>query len=66
MKTVTRLTMMAGAVLLAGCVTLENRLACSLDRSEAYFISKYGPLGLASTIGEADSAHACVVPVGKK
>lgn len=54
------------AAALSGCVTFENRLACSLDRSEAYFVSKYGPVGIVSTIEESDAAHACTVPVGKK
>lgn len=61
-----RLALILLAASLAGCVTFENRLACSLDRSEAYFVSKYGPVGIVSTIEESDAAHACTVPVGKK
>jgi hypothetical protein len=40
----------------------ENRLACSLDRSEAYVVSKYGPLGVSSEIQKDDAALACKPP----
>lgn len=60
-----RLVLILLAASLAGCVTFENRLACSLDRSEAYFVSKYGPVGVVSSIADADAATACAVP-GRK
>ena len=58
----------AAAALLAGCSTLdrvmENRVACSLDRSQGAFISWYGPLGISAKIAEADAEAMCkVTPV---
>lgn len=53
----------AAAALLAGCGTLdrvlENRVACSLDRSQGAFISWYGPLGISAKIAEADAEAMC-------
>ena len=55
-------------LLLAGCSTLdrimENRVACSLDRSQGAFISWYGPFGISAKIAEADAKTMCeAVPV---
>ena len=53
----------AAAALLAGCSTLdrvmENRVACSLDRTQGAFISWYGPLGISAKIAEADVEQMC-------
>ncbi len=49
-------------VLLSGCASsklLENRLACSMDRSELYVVSKYGPIGISTEIAKADAAVVC-------
>ena len=55
--------LLAAAALLAGCGTLdrvlENRVACSLDRSQGAFISWYGPLGISAKIAEADVEQMC-------
>lgn len=64
----TRILILAAALLLAGCSTLdhvmENRVACSLDRTQGAFISWYGPLGISAKIAEADAAAMCqVTPV---
>jgi hypothetical protein len=48
---------------LSGCSTLtgqfENRLACSLANDELFIVSKYGPLGIASTISDKDRVVVC-------
>ncbi|MBL8361419.1 MAG: hypothetical protein JNN18_13080 [Rubrivivax sp.] len=64
----TRLLILAAAAALAGCSTLdrvmENRVACSLDRTQGAFISWYGPLGISAKIAEADAKVMCeAVPV---
>ena len=55
----TRIIIIAAASLLAGCGTLdrvmENRVACSLDRSQGAFISWYGPVGISAKIAEAEA-----------
>ena len=53
------------SVLLAGCsVTLpkgvfENRLACSLDGKEVYFLSKYGWVSIGAEIASQDVPQEC-------
>ena len=64
----TRILILAAVALLAGCSTLdrimENRVACSLDRSQGAFISWYGPFGISAKIAEADAKTMCeAVPV---
>jgi len=64
----TRILILAAVALLAGCSTLdrimENRVACSLDRTQGAFISWYGPLGISAKIAEADAKTMCeAVPV---
>lgn len=64
----TRICILAIAALLSGCSTLdrvlENRVACSLDRTQGAFISWYGPLGISAKIAEADAKVMCeAVPV---
>jgi hypothetical protein len=62
--------LLIAATALQACDTLskkfENRLACSLDRSEAYVVSKYGPLGISSEIQKDDAALACKPPPPKE
>jgi uncharacterized lipoprotein YajG len=45
------------AALLAGCSStpqwLENVAACSVDGQQAYVISKWGPVGIASALTPA-------------
>lgn len=52
-----RTTIILAALLLAGCSTspkwLENVAACSLDGSEAYVVSKWGPVAIASDLKPA-------------
>ena len=63
-----RIVILALAAALAGCSTLdrvmENRVACSLDRTQGAFISWYGPLGISAKIADADAEAMCkVTPV---
>lgn len=64
----TRMIILAAAAALSGCSTLdrvmENRVACSLDRTQGAVISWYGPLGIGAKIAEADAKVMCeAVPV---
>ena len=49
--------------ILTGCSTFkgqfENRVTCTVDKSQALVVSKYGPLGIASEIAEADAKIIC-------
>jgi hypothetical protein len=47
------------ALALAGCTVFDNRIACSLDQDEAYFVSKYAGFGITSSISEKDVPHLC-------
>lgn len=53
-------------VLLAGCGTspklLENRVACTLDRTEAHVLSKWGPVSVGTQVAQADAAVLCAAP----
>jgi hypothetical protein len=48
---------------LAGCAgldgKLENRVACTAAKDKAFFVSEYGPVGVAATIADADRAVIC-------
>ncbi len=48
---------------LAGCGTspkwLDNRLACTVNKDTAFVVSRYGPLGIASTLAGEDAAVVC-------
>lgn len=50
-------------VLLAGCGSnpklMENRVACTLDRSEAHILSKWGPVSVGTQVSQADTAVLC-------
>lgn len=49
--------------LLTGCGTLdaalENRVACTVDRTQALSVSMYGPIGLTGKIAKGDAAVIC-------
>lgn len=53
------------AVLLSGCSTtlfkgtFENRLACSMDGKEVYFLSKYGWVSVGAEISPKDLPAEC-------
>ena len=59
------LALVMGSVLLGGCATnpkwFENRIACTLDRTEAHVLSKWLNFSIGSEIAKADSAVACRV-----
>jgi len=59
MKTV---IILAAAALLAGCSSsrwLENRVVCTVDGREAHAISKWGPVGIAARVADADARVLC-------
>lgn len=49
--------------LLAGCSTspkwLENRVACTVDGTEAHVLSKWGPVSIGARLAESDAAAVC-------
>lgn len=50
--------------LLAGCASmdlkgLENRVVCTVAKDEAHVVSKWGAIGIASKIADADRAAVC-------
>lgn len=51
------------AALLAGCSSppkwVENRVVCTVDKSEAHFLSKWGLFGITSEIAEPDARVIC-------
>jgi uncharacterized lipoprotein YmbA len=59
-----KLAMLISAVLLAGCSTtpkwLQNTAACSLDGQQAYVVSHWGPVALASPL--EPTAAICKTP----
>lgn len=65
MSSLCRLSTALLALALAGCVsnplkgTLENRLVCSLDGREGYFVSKYAWIGISAEVAAADAAGMC-------
>ena len=48
---------------LSGCASilegLENRAACTSANDQAYVVSMYGPIGIASKISDKDKASIC-------
>ena len=60
-------TILAGMLLfiLAGCSALdlkgqfENRVTCTVDKSQALVVSKWYKLGIASEIADADTKIIC-------
>lgn len=56
------LALAMASTLFSGCGStkmLENRIACTVDKSEAHVVSKWGPVGIASQIAQADAAVVC-------
>ena len=55
------LIVLALAASLSACASQkwENRVACSADKQEAYTVSKYLRLGVASQIAKADALVIC-------
>lgn len=56
--------MILAAISLGGCATLdtkflENRVVCTVAKDEAHVVSKWGPIGLAAKIAEADTKVIC-------
>lgn len=51
------------AALLTGCgmspKVLENRVVCTIDRSEAHVLSKWGPVSVGTQVSQADAAVVC-------
>jgi hypothetical protein len=60
MKSLAVLTL---ALFLGGCASLkgefENRLACSANSDQAYLVSMYGPVGLATKVSSSDIPELC-------
>lgn len=52
-----------GAMVLSGCTTtsgvLDNRVACAVAHDKGFFISEYGPVGVAATIADQDRKVIC-------
>ena len=57
------LSVLCLAGLLAGCDTapklLENRVACTVDGTEAHVLSKWGPFSIGTQVSAADAAVVC-------
>jgi hypothetical protein len=47
------------AAALAGCVTLDNRVACTAAKDKAFFVSEYGRIGVASQLSDKDREVVC-------
>ncbi len=60
-------TLLAATCMLSGCSafkgTFENRLACSMDGAEAYFVSKYGWVGISAEVSNKDVPAVCAPKV---
>ena len=58
-----KLTLVCVALLLTGCSTagklLENRVVCTVDGSESHVVSKWGPVGIAARVADADAKVLC-------
>lgn len=62
-RTAHALALVLAAAALAGCATLDvnldNRLACTVAKDKLFVVSEYGPIGIASTIADADRREVC-------
>ena len=58
-----KMILLTSLLLLSACGTLqgklENRVACTVAHDKAFFVSEYGPLGIASTIANQDRDVIC-------
>jgi len=68
-----RLLLTLWVLALTGCTstgmfkgTFENRLACSMDGKEVYFLSKYGWLSIGAEIAAQDVPQECRKPERSK
>ena len=56
-------------VALSGCASiseqLENRAVCTVSKDQAFVISMYGPIGIASKLSDKDSPVICPKPQGE-
>ena len=54
---------LVAALALAGCSSsarlLENRVVCTVDGSESHVVSKWGPVGIAARVADADAEVLC-------
>lgn len=63
----TRFTLRAVLLVLAvagvaGCSSLqimENRIACSTDLAELFFVSRYGTIGISADVSQKDARRTC-------
>lgn len=49
-------------VVSAGCSSLqimENRIACSTDLAELFFVSRYGTIGISADVSAKDAKRTC-------
>ena len=53
---------LAMAVASVGCAQFENRVACSVSGQDAFYVSEYMRLGIASQIKAADAKAICKAP----
>jgi outer membrane lipoprotein SlyB len=59
-KTIAALVVAAAA--LSGCATtdaLTNRVACTVGKDKAYFLSLYGPVGVSAEVDKRDAEVIC-------
>lgn len=62
----TKLLLVISAVTLTGCGTIfENRVVCTVDGKDAYFISKYANVSVGAQIAKADAEVICTIAVIK-
>lgn len=58
-----RAFILIAAGLLAGCSTspkwLENRVACTVDGTEAHVLSRWGPVSIGARLADSDAAAVC-------
>lgn len=56
-----KLLLLTTLLLLSACGTLnlENRIACTVAKDKAVYVSQYGQLGVASTIDPKDAQVLC-------
>lgn len=57
-KLLTTLPMLA-VLSACGTLNLENRVACTVAKDEAVYVSQYGQIGVASKIDAKDTAVLC-------
>lgn len=59
------LALLLAASGVTGCATLgldgkiDNRVTCTVAKDKAFVVSEWGPVGISSTIADADRAVIC-------